>query len=723
MGKTVIIAEKPSVGRDIARVIGCKERGDGCLIGEKAIVTWAVGHLVTLQEPDELDERYKKWRAADLPILPDHIPLKVIRSSASQFKIVKQLINAPETDALICATDAGREGELIFRYIYQQAKCVKPFRRLWISSMTDGAIKEGFRSLKDGSAFDGLFRSAQCRSVADWLVGMNATRAFSIRYNARLSVGRVQTPTLALLVKRRKEIENFHADPYWTLNADFGDYRGMYFVDGAENDTRIATKEEADALAARLKGKTATVQSVETTRKQDAPPQLYDLTSLQRDANQLLGFTAKKTLALAQTLYEKHKALTYPRTDSRYLPEDMVPRAEQTLRMLPQSYQSLVPLALREGKLHPTKRTVDGGKVSDHHALIPTAQRVRPESFEADERALYDLVVRRMIAAFAEPMVYDATRVITEADGALFRSTGRVILQEGWKQIPPLEKPMKSKKTKTEADDENASLPPLQSGDTRSVKKLTVKESATKPPQPYTDGSLLLAMERAGKEVEDDEIARQMKGSGLGTPATRAAIIERLLTVGYAERVRKTLVATDKGVQLIEIMPESIASPALTGQWEMALDRITDGRQDADAFMHDIRGFAAELTAFAGASSKTVVFPREERGKARSRSTVHALAGCLCPVCKQGEVLDNPKSFGCSRWREGCAFTLWKDMLQKEIHRDLNEQIIRMLLEKGSVQGSTGTIRLQEGQISFTPSGWDHASFRKSIEYQKKQNR
>ena len=351
MGKIVVLAEKPSVGRDIARVIGCKTRGDGCLVGEEYIVTWAVGHLVTLAEPDEMDDKYKKWTFSTLPILPDEIPLKVIHGTRSQFSIVKKLINDKETDSLICATDAGREGELIFRYIYEKAGCKKPFRRLWISSMTDEAIKEGFREIRPGQDYDGLYESPRCRSKADWLVGMNASRAFTLKYDTLLSVGRVQTPTLAILVKRRKEIENFRPEGFCTLTADFGDYKGVYFSEKLDPDTHLKTKEEAEAIAAEVKGKSGTVTQAETVRKKELPPQLYDLTSLQRDANRLLGFTADKTLKTAQSLYETHKALTYPRTDSRYLPPDMIPRVVQTMKLLPENYQKLVPGALPGGKL------------------------------------------------------------------------------------------------------------------------------------------------------------------------------------------------------------------------------------------------------------------------------------------------------------------------------------------------------------------------------------
>lgn len=442
----MVLAEKPSVGRDIARVLKCRNSDAGCLSNDQYIVTWAVGHLVTLAEPDEIDERYKKWKADDLPMLPSDIPLKVIPSSADQFKVVSKLMNDADTDSLICATDAGREGELIFRYIYQKSHCKKPFARLWINSMTDEAITEGFRTIQPGEKYDGLFRSAQCRSQADWLVGMNATRAFTLRFDTLLSVGRVQTPTLAILVKRRKEIENFKPESYATVTADFGDYKGIWFDAKQENDTHIASAEEARRIAATVKGKTGTVIAAETSHKKDLPPQLYDLTSLQRDANKLLGFTANKTLQVAQDLYEKRKALTYPRTDSRYLPPDMIPKVVTTMKLLPEDYQAFVPGALPEGKLPVSKRTVDASKVTDHHALIPTAIRVDPSKFTEDERALYDLVTRRLLSAFYPAFEYDATKVITQVEAHTFRSNGQVITNNGWRAVPPMAKPIKRKK-------------------------------------------------------------------------------------------------------------------------------------------------------------------------------------------------------------------------------------------------------------------------------------
>ncbi len=724
MGRIVVVAEKPSVGRDIARVLGCGNRGDGCLAGEKYLVTWAVGHLVTLSEPDEIDEKYQKWSYATLPILPDNIPLKVISATRKQFSIVKKLINDTETDSLICATDAGREGELIFRYIYEKSGCKKPFARLWISSMTDEAIREGFRNIRPGAEYDGLYASARCRSEADWLVGMNASRAFTLKYDTLLSVGRVQTPTLAILVRRRREIEQFRPEGFCTLMADFGDYQGTWFSDRKDPDTHIADKQEAEHIAAEVRGKTGEVITAETNRKHELPPQLYDLTSLQRDANRLLGFTADKTLKVAQSLYETHKALTYPRTDSRYLPPDMIPRTVQTMKLLPESYQKYVPGALQDGKLPVSKRTIDASKVTDHHAILPTAKRADPARFSEDERKLYDLVARRLLAAFHPACDYDATRVITRVGEYTFRTNGKVIVNNGWHDVPPMENPPKPRKNVRKEEEDSGALPPLQQGDTRCVKDAKVKEDVTKPPAPHTDASLLAAMETAGKELEDEELVRQMKGSGIGTPATRAAIIERLLKVGYAQRRGKTLTATDKGVMLIDLMPQEISSPEMTGRWELALHEITDGQQDPERFLDGIRKLSSFLVEYARDRAKSVSFPEDPaRGKRKGRGTARSpaaapLENTVCPVCGKGQMRESPRAYNCTE--EGCGCTLWKDCLTRGGGPMLNEKLLRLLLEKKTVRGSTGTIELKDGSIRFLPNGSDTPGVARSLIYERK---
>jgi len=416
MGKILIVAEKPSVARDIARVLGVTTRGEGFISSEKYVVTWAIGHLVSLKEPEELDERLKRWRAADLPILPEKMELKVLPKTRSQFSVIKKLMNSKETDSLICATDSGREGELIFRYIYDMAVCKKPFERLWISSMTDEAIRMGFDTLKPGSHYDALYESARCRSEADWLVGMNASRAFTLRYQALLSVGRVQTPTLQMLVKRRKEIDSFLSEPFYTVQADFGDYQGTWFDPSKDGDKRITEETKAKAIAEKVKGQKAIVQSAQSEEKRELPPQLYDLTTLQREASSMLGFTADKTLKTAQALYEKHKLITYPRTDSRYLSHDMGPSVKKALQSLGEPYAALAAPVLSQPIPQP-KRIFDDTKLTDHHAIIPTGRRVNSDTLSEDERKLFDLVARRLIAAFYRPISTMPQRLLRKVWG------------------------------------------------------------------------------------------------------------------------------------------------------------------------------------------------------------------------------------------------------------------------------------------------------------------
>ena len=699
MGKILIVAEKPSVARDIARVLGVQTRGEGCISSEKYVVTWAIGHLVSLKEPEELDERYKRWRAADLPILPDKMELKVLPKTRSQFSVVKKLMNSKEIDSLICATDSGREGELIFRYIYEMAGCKKSFDRLWISSMTDEAIRAGFDSLKSGSHYDALYESARCRSEADWLVGMNASRAFTLRYDVLLSVGRVQTPTLQMLVKRRKEIDAFTAEPFFTVQADFGDYQGTWFDPGKDGDKRIMQEERAKAIADRVKGQKAVVRSAQNEEKRELPPQLYDLTTLQREASSMLGFTADKTLKTAQALYEKHKLITYPRTDSRYLSHDMGPSVKKALLSLGEPHAALAAPVLAQPIPQP-KRIFDDTKLTDHHAIIPTGRKVNLSALSADEAKLFDLVARRLIAAFYPPYVYNATKVVTESAGENFVSNGTVVLQEGFKQVYRDLQPKK----KTKGAEDNA-LPPLSEGDERLVKKTTVKKDQTKPPKEHTDASLLSEMEHAGRRIEDETLREQMKGCSLGTPATRAAIIERLITVGYAKRKGRTIMATEKGVRLIEAVPPEIASPETTGKWEQALEKIAQGKGDSERFMEGIRKLAAFLTGYAGQNAPEVAFEREEhRGKGKKRTSAKTI-GVACPVCREGQITENEKAFGCSRWREGCKFTIWKDCVSKIGGPEMNAKLVKALLEaeNGDLRGSSGVLHYQNGYVSFTP--------------------
>ena len=607
---TVVVAEKPSVGRDIARVLGATRAGDGCLMGNNYIVTWALGHLVSLQEPDELDERYRRWRMADLPILPEEIPLKVLPRTQAQFKVVRALMNAPDTGRIVCATDAAREGELIFRYIYRMAGCQKPVWRLWISSMTDAAIRKGFEDLRPAAEYDALYESARCRSLADWMVGMNASRAFTLRYGALLPMGRVQTPTLALLVRRDCEIADFVPSDYWEVRADFGDFEGLYF-DPETGQSRAATREQADRVKREAQGRDAEVAQRRQETKRVPPPRLYDLTSLQRDANRRYGFSADRTLKIAQALYERHKAITYPRTDSRCLPPDMRPKALQAIDNLPPEYRPLTRAAAFNRQMD-KRRFYDASKVSDHHAIIPTERR--PGALTEDEKKVYDLVARSLIAAHYPDYVYESTRLRVLAGGHEFRASGSVPRDAGWRAVLA---PQAGEKPP------EPPLPDVREGDVRAVGKVSIRKKQTKPPEKLTDASLLSLMEHAGQELEDEELRERMKDSGLGTPATRAATIERLIEVGLARRSGKSIVSTEKGQKLIRVAPEQITSAATTGKWEkalnaMAVDRDAARRAQREArFLEGIRRFSAFLVEAAKRAPADVQFEREPAKAAR----------------------------------------------------------------------------------------------------------
>ena len=618
--KKLIVAEKPSVGRDIARVLGVRERGEGYLYGGEYVVTWAVGHLVALSEPGECDPRFRQWRMADLPMLPDKIPLKVLPGTKDQFAVIKKLMNSAKIESIICATDSAREGELIFRYIYQMAGCTKPVERLWISSMTDAAIQQGFAELKPAAAYDALYESARCRSEADWLVGMNASRAFSLRYDAHLSVGRVQTPTLSLIVKRDREIEAFVPQDYWEVRANFGDYEGLWInpnprpesPDGKKDEkkspeTRVYDKALADQVKNAVRGRPARVEESTTETKHFQPPQLFDLTSLQREANRKFGFSADKTLKLAQALYETHKLVTYPRTDSRYLPDDMKPKVKKVLGLLPEPYADMVRSERMNMDMY-SKRFYDNSKISDHHAIVPTDRRANLSGLTGDEAKLYDLIVRRLIAAHYPDYVCENARIITAVDEHRFKSTGVMPVDEGWHAVYGEEK----------SPSKESPLPRLSVGDERRVEKVTVKASKTKPPVPHTDASILNLMENAGRDIEDEALREQMKSSGLGTPATRAAVIERLIQVGYAKRSGKSIVSTEKGRQLIDVVPAQISSAVTTGKWEKALAEMASFSDESarnaksERFMSGIRRFSQFLVDAARQAPDSVRFEKEE---------------------------------------------------------------------------------------------------------------
>lgn len=684
MGKVLVIAEKPSVARDIAAVLKCGEKGDGFIGGENYIVSWAVGHLVTLCEPDDYDKSLKRWTAGSLPIIPEKMKLKAVRGSKKQLDTLKKLMNAKDTDSIICATDSGREGELIFRYIYEYNKCKKPFKRLWISSMTDAAIKEGFANLRDGKEYDNLYISAKCRSEADWLVGINATRAFTIKYNALLSIGRVQTPTLAMIVKRQNEIDNFVPNKYYEVIADYGDFKGTW-TDG-KNNTKIDDKSAAEAIAYKVDGKNAAVEEIVKTEKQILPPQLYDLTELQRDCNKTYGFSAKKTLDIAQSLYEKRKMITYPRTDSRYLSDDMIPKIKVVLKRLKDAgiFADYASDLIDGEKLPVTKRIVDNKKVTDHHAIIPADNYYRKDSLTSDEKKVFGLIAIRFIAAFNRPYKYTATKITVLCEDELFISKGNTVTDEGWKRL--------YKEVYKNVKDNEQILPDVKKDDTVMVKEAHTIEKETKPPLPYNEATLLTAMENAGKNTDDEQLKEKMKEYGLGTPATRAAIIERLIEVGYIHRKGKSLIPDRKGKQLISIVPEEMRSPVTTGKWEKGLGSIAKGNMQAEKFMASINRYVYYLVGFAAEKSADIQIEDTKKRKKRSQ---RAKSFGKCPICG-GDVLENSKAYYCAGWKNGCKFTIWKNSLER-YGVSMTDKLVKELLTDKTVK-KISVIKAQTGE-------------------------
>ncbi|MHB8170904.1 MAG: DNA topoisomerase 3 [Thermincolia bacterium] len=589
--KALVLAEKPSVAREIARVLGCHSKNKGYLEGPRYVVTWALGHLVTLAEPEEYDDKYKTWRLEDLPMIPKQMGLKVIKESSHQFYVIKNLMKRGDLSELVIATDAGREGELVARWIMEEAKWKKPFRRLWISSQTDDAIRQGFAQLKPGAAYNNLYDSAVCRAEADWLIGLNVTRALTTKYNAQLNAGRVQTPTLAMIVQREQEIRRFIPKDYWTVRADFGDYFGDWRDKSQQG--RIFEETRAEAIKTKVRKSQGRITELKVESKSEPAPLAYDLTELQRDANKRFGFSAQKTSSTLQGLYERHKLVTYPRTDSRYLTTDMVPTLPGRLKSIAiGEYAALVRPILAK-PLNITKRLVDNSKVTDHHAIIPTDQFVQLSALNPDERKLYDLIVKRFIAVLYPPVKYDRITLITNVEGEEFFSRGKVINQLGWKTVY-------GKSMDQDGAEKDDVLPEqlLQSqkkGDLKHVKDCKIIKSQTKPPARYTEATLLTAMESPGKFIADEELRDVVKASGLGTPATRAEIIEKIINTDYVERKGQELVPTSKGIQLIELVSSELKSPELTAKWERVLSEISRGQGNKARFMEGIREYAVKI--------------------------------------------------------------------------------------------------------------------------------
>ena len=650
----LIVSEKPSVAQAIAKALGITKRRDGYLEGEEFLVSWCVGHLVELAPPGNYDPKLVKWSKADLPILPKAWQYLVSPGTQKQFKVLQSLMARPDVDRLVCATDAGREGELIFRLVYHQCGCAKPFTRLWISSMEDAAIREGFAHLKPSTEYDALYKAALCRERADWLVGINATRLFSCLYGQLLNVGRVMTPTLAMTVSREAAIDAFRPEPFYLIQLQTGGYMA--------SSERFKDKSQAEALLAECrKASQAVLQKNERKEKTEHPPALYDLTSLQRDANRLLGYSAQQTLDYTQALYEK-KLVTYPRTDSRYLTEDMEPGLPDLVR------QTAAHLGVTgEIPIH-AKQVIDSKKVSDHHAILPTRSMAKADlsSLPAGEANVLRLIAARLLAAVGEPYRYAETTVQMECAGQVFTAKGKTVLAEGWKAVERAALGNTAEKDKEKLE----ILPEVQGQETLPILDAQLKEGKTSPPKHFTEDTLLSAMETAGKEELPEEAERR----GIGTPATRAGIIEKLVKKGFLSREgtgkTKNLIPTEKGRALISVMPEEIQSPAMTADWEQKLLQIERGELDPETFMNEIEQMVASLvkTSEAVKGAKTLM---KNNGK---------IVG-ICPHCG-AEVVERDKGWFCSN-RE-CRFVLWKDnAFFKRLGKHLTGQLVDKLLRDG----------------------------------------
>lgn len=573
--KTLVIAEKPSVGRDIARVLKCGKNNQGALEGDKYVVTWALGHLVTLADPEAYDSKYKAWEMKDLPMLPEKFQLVVIKQTGKQYQTVKNHLYRKDISDVVIATDAGREGELVARWILAKAGSHKPVKRLWISSVTDKAIREGFAHLRDGRDYMNLYAAAEARAEADWLVGINGTRALTCKYNAQLSCGRVQTPTLSMIAQREKEIREFKPEKYYGLTLSCGGVTWSW-QDGKSGSSRTFSIERIEKIKNQVQGEKLTVQEVHRTTKKTYSPGLYDLTELQRDANKRFGFSAKETLNIMQRLYENHKVLTYPRTDSRYIGKDVAETLKERLRACSVGPYRKVTGKLVNQTLKLNKSFVDDSKVSDHHAIIPTEQFVQLEHMSSDERKIYDLVVRRFAAVLYPPCEYEQTTLKGVCGGETFSAKGKIMKQPGWQAAYE-----DFQEEEAEEDIREQLLPEIKEGTKELVNRIKVNEGQTKPPAYYNEATLLTAMEKGG----------------LGTVATQADIIDKLFNTFLMEKKDKDIYVTSKGRQLLELVPEDLKKPALTADWEKKLTAISEGRLKKDVFIRDIRGYTQEIVS------------------------------------------------------------------------------------------------------------------------------
>ena len=686
----LVIAEKPSVAQSIAKVLGATSRRDGYLEGNNYIVSWCIGHLVELADASSYDERYAKWRYEDLPIVPEEWLYEVPKDKSQQFKVLRDLMKDKRVTELVCATDAGREGELIFRLVYNKAGCTKPFKRLWISSLEDSAIREGFAHLRDSREFDRLYEAALCRSKADWIVGINDTRLFTTLYHKKLVVGRVQTPTLAMLAERDGKISTFKKEKYFNVHVS-----GSNLTADME---KVKTENEAKTIAAACDKKQAVVSSVKRETKTVNPPKLYDLTTLQREANRYYGFTAQQTLDLVQSLYEK-KLLTYPRTDSQFITDDMESTVRQVIGIVCRKVSAIDGLSYDPD----LRRITNNAKVTDHHAIIPTVQLEKQDisALPESEQKILRLVAMRLLSATGEKHTYEETSLTISCEGYVFSTKGKTVVQEGWKAV---EQRFKAALKSKENDEPENMLPAVSEGDVLDAVSASVTEHYTTPPKQYTEDTLLSAMETAGNEAFDDDTEKK----GLGTPATRAGVIEKLVKSGYAERKGKSIVPTKDGLNLVCVLPEQITSPAMTAEWENTLMQIERGQADGDKFLAGIVDMTASLVK---------AYPFLSDAEANRFDSGKEVIG-KCPRCGS-PVYVGKGNYYCSS--KECPFCLWEDnKFFSSKKKKLTKKIAKELLDKGwcRVTGLYTPKRpqLYDAIIRLDDTGGKYVSFKMEFE-------
>ena len=689
----LVIAEKPSVAMSLAAVLGATERKDGYLEGSGYLVSWCVGHLLELAQPEAYKEQYAKWRYEDLPILPENWKYEVPKDKKTQLALLCRLMKDKRVDSVVCATDAGREGELIFRLVYEYAGCNKPMERLWISSMEDAAIREGFDHLRPGSDYDKLYDAAVCRAGADWLIGINATRLFSVLYGVTLNVGRVMSPTLALLVQRESDIESFISKPFYVPEITCGGFTA--------SGEKMTERSEAEKIRMDCDHNSAFVRSVEKQVKTIQPPRLYDLTTLQRECNRIYGYTAQQTLDYVQSLYEK-KLATYPRTDSQYLTKDMQATAASLILWL----RDNMPFGKGCAGEPDIDRVTDDSKVTDHHAIIPTVEIARTDLSElpSGERDVLTLIAVRLLCATTQVHRFEAVTAMLDCQGYTFTAKGKTILQSGWKEVERIHR-MSIRQSETEhRENEDAALPVLKEGQTFETVSASLREGKTSPPKHYTEDTLLSAMETAGAEDMPEDAERK----GLGTPATRAATLEKLVSAGFVQRKKKQLIPTEKGRNLIAVLPDNIKSPILTAEWESMLKQVEHGELSATSFMDQIADMSRTLVKEHTAPEKCFadLFPS-------SRETAHEAVG-VCPRCG-APVYEGKKGFFCNN-RE-CCFALWKDnRFFSSKKKSITKSVAAALLKEGriSMSGlySEKTGKTYDAEVILDDTGGKYVNFK-----------